>query len=179
MLDKVPHRKNHWSYKMGIESIVIGNMLNKAERRIVKVRGEDATVTEFRVMADVYKRDANDQLVQDDQKSEPVQVAVWNARLGEEIARLFKPGCRLIIQGTQTIQTWEKDGRDQYQVQVNASNVGLIPYRIEHIEYRQKREAAPAAAAPAAASAEAPAQAPAQAPAPAAAPAAALDQQPA
>ena len=153
---------------MGIESIVIGNMLNKAERRIVKVRGEDATVTEFRVMADVYKRDANDQLVQDDQKSEPVQVAVWNARLGEEIARLFKPGCRLIIQGTQTIKTWEKEGRDQYQVQVNASNVGLIPYRIEHIEYRQKREAAPA---PAAAPAEAPAQAPA------AAAAAALDQQ--
>lgn len=126
---------------MGIESTVIGNMLTNPERRIVKVRGEDTTVTEFRVMADVYKRDDNDQLVQDEQKSEPVQVSVWNEKLGEEIARHFKAGCRLIIIGTQTIQTWQKDGQNHYQVQINAVAVGLVPYRIDRIEFRQKREA--------------------------------------
>lgn len=131
---------------MGIESTVIGNMLSKPERRIVKVKGEDRTVTEFRMMADAYKRDANDQLVQDDQKSEPVQVSVWNERLGAEIDRLFKTGCRVIAIGTQTIQSWEKEGQKQYQVHLSAETVGLIPYRIDAIEFRAKREAAPAPA---------------------------------
>lgn len=134
---------------MGIESTVIGNMLTNPERRIVKVRGEDVTVTEFRVMADVYKKDDNQNLVQDTQKSEPVQVSVWNERLGEEIARHFKAGCRVVAMGAQTIQTWQKEGQNEYQVHLNANIVALVPYRIERIEFRpkQSRDAEPAAGA--------------------------------
>lgn len=126
---------------MGIETTTIGNLLKNPERKVVKVPGkEDKHITELRMMADVYKRDGNDNLVQDRDKSEPVNVTIWHEKLGEDVFKHFKSGCRVLVLGEQDIQRWQdKDGQNQYQVHVNASMVALVPYRIASIEFAARR----------------------------------------
>lgn len=125
---------------MGIETTTIGNLLKNPERKIVKTGKGDQSITELRLMADVYKRDADDNLVQDREKSEPVNVTIWHEKLGEEVFRHFKSGCRVLVLGEQDIQRWtDKDGQNQYQVHVTASMVGLVPYRISCIEFAARR----------------------------------------
>ncbi|MFN4267044.1 MAG: hypothetical protein ACK4F8_15000 [Aquabacterium sp.] len=92
-------------------------------------------------MADVYRRDENDQLVQDESKSEPVNITVWNERLGDSIFAHFSKGCRIIAIGEQEIQKWESEGKPNYQVHLTADIVGLVPTRIESIQFRAKSTA--------------------------------------
>ena len=125
---------------MGTETTTTGNLLKNPERKIVKTAKGDQYITELRMMADVYKRDANDNLVQDRDKSEPVKVTIWNEKLGEEVFRHFKSGCRIVVLGEQDIQRWQdKDGQNQFQVHVNAALVALVPYRIALIEFAPRR----------------------------------------
>lgn len=126
---------------MGIEARVVGNMLTNPEQKMVSVKGEQKKLTTFRVMADSYRRDENDNLVQDEKKSEPVNITVWNERLGDSIFNHFVKGCRIIAIGEQEVQTWEKDGISNYQVHVTADIVGLVPTRIESIKFRAKSQA--------------------------------------
>ncbi len=125
---------------MGIETTTIGNLLTTPERKVVKTGKGEQPITELRLMADVYKRDANDNLVQDREKSEPVNVTIWNERLGEEVFRHFKKGCRVLVLGEQDVQRWtDKDGQGQFQLHVTASMVALVPYRIASIEFAARR----------------------------------------
>lgn len=124
---------------MGMESRVIGNLLSNPEQRHVDTKDGRVKITEIRVMADAYKRDGEGNLVQDDKRTEPVQVTIWNEKLGEEVAKHFRKGCRVVVFGEQDVQTWEQDGKDRYQVRVSAEVVALIPYRIESIVFREKR----------------------------------------
>lgn len=125
---------------MATETTTIGNLLKNPERKIVKTAKGDQYITELRLMADVYRRDAQDNLVQDREKSEPTNVTIWNEKLGEQVFRHFKSGCRVIVLGEQDIQRWQdKDGQNQFQVHVNAAVVALIPYRIENIEFAARR----------------------------------------
>lgn len=126
---------------MGIEARVVGNLLTNPEQKMVKVKGEPKKVTTLRIMADVYRRDENDQLVQDAGKSEPVNITVWNERLGDSIYAHFAKGCRIIAIGEQEIQKWDTDGVPNYQVHLTADIVGLVPTRIESIQFRAKSQA--------------------------------------
>lgn len=125
---------------MGIRSDVIGNLLTNPEQRPVDTKNGTVRVTELRVMADAYKREG-DKLVQDDERSEPVQITIWNEKLGDEIARHFRKGCRIVAIGDQHIHRWtDKESQEpRYQVQLNADVVALVPYRIDSIAFREKQ----------------------------------------
>lgn len=136
---------------MGIRSDVIGNLLANPEQRPVDTKNGTVRVTELRVMADAYKRDG-DKLVQDEERSEPVQITIWNERLGDEIVRHFRKGCRIVAIGDQHINRWtDKESQEaRYQVQLTADVVALVPYRIDSIVFREKQrneQPAPEAAA--------------------------------
>jgi hypothetical protein len=129
---------------MGMHSQIIGNLLTKPELKTVKVKnpkpGQSAQrqICELRVMADVYKRDG-EELVQDAEKSEPVNITIWNEKLASDVFTHFEKGARIIAIGDQDVQTWDKDGIPGYQVHLNADVVGLIPTRIESIKFRPRQ----------------------------------------
>ena len=126
---------------MGMVTEVTGNLLQNPEQRTVRVKGEDRRITELRVFADYYRRDAEtDELVQDDDKCVPVEVTIWNEKLGAAAMDHFRKGARVFVKGDQHIQRYvDKDEADRFSVHLDAEVVALIPYRVEAIQFKAKR----------------------------------------
>ena len=132
---------------------IIGTLLQNPEQRTVKVRGQDRRITEIRVWSDVYKKDPQDdsKLIQDDARSFPYNVTIWNERLAEEVMKHLRKGARVRIEGELTVQQWEdgetKDKRFALHVDADACDLRLN--RIDEIKFRQKRTEAADTAEPA------------------------------
>ncbi|MBU3640975.1 single-stranded DNA-binding protein [Polynucleobacter sp. Fuers-14] len=124
---------------MAISAEIKGNLLQDPEQRLVQVKGEGRKITELRVWADVYKKEG-DSLIQDEDKSEPVNVTIWQEHLGEDAMRLLSKGMRVVVKGALHIQTWQdkENQSNKYQVHVEAESVSLALNRVEEIKMRQK-----------------------------------------
>ena len=123
---------------------ITGNLLQNPEQRTVKVKGQDRRITEIRVFSDVYKRDAqDDSLIQDDVKSFPYNVTIWNERLAEEVMKLLRKGARVQVQGQLTVQQWEDEpsGEQRFALHVDADDCTLRLNRIDEIKFKAKRGA--------------------------------------
>lgn len=124
---------------MAIYAEIKGNLLQDPEQRVVQVKGEGRKITELRVWADVYKKEG-DALVQDEDKSEPVNVTIWQEHLGEDVIRLLSKGMRVVVKGELHIQTWQdkESHSNKHQVHVEAETVALALNRVDAIKMRQK-----------------------------------------
>lgn len=133
---------------MGMFTEVVGNLLQNPEQRVVRVKGEDRKITEVRVFADYYKNDAKGDLIQDDDKCVAVEVTIWNEKLGNAVMDHFRKGARVTVKGDQYIQQYvDKDDKARFSVRVDAEMVALVPYRIEEIRFKAKRQEPEQAAA--------------------------------
>jgi single-strand DNA-binding protein len=125
---------------MGMSTEVKGNLLQNPEQRVVKVKGEDRRITELRVFADYYRNGDNNELVQDDDKSIAVEVTIWNEKLGAAVMDHFRTGARVVVSGDMHVQQYVKDERDRFSLKLDAETVALIPYRIDEIRFKPKRQ---------------------------------------
>jgi single-stranded DNA-binding protein len=126
---------------MGMSTEVVGNLLQNPEQRVVRVKGEDRKITEVRVFADYYKNDGNGELIQDDDKCVAVEVTIWSEKLGNAVMDHFRKGARVIVTGDQYIQQYvDKDDKARFSVRVDAEMVALVPYRVEEIRFKAKRQ---------------------------------------
>lgn len=125
---------------MGMSTEVKGNLLQNPEQRVVKVKGEDRRITELRVFADYYRNGENNELVQDDDKSIAVEVTIWNEKLGAGVMDHFRTGARVVVSGDMHVQQYVKDERDRFSLKLDAETVALIPYRIDEIRFKPKRQ---------------------------------------
>jgi len=136
---------------MAISATVDGNMLGAPSQRMVEVDGKPVRITEFRVMSDVWRR-IGEQLVQDEHKTRPVGVTIWNERLGNMVMKVIGKGMRIEVEGDLFLHTWDTSGedpdggKDGFELRMTASDVKLKLNRVEAVTMRAKQaepEAAP------------------------------------
>lgn len=126
---------------MGMFTKVTGNLLQNPEQRMVRVKGEDRKITDLRVFADYYRRDGNGELVQDDDKCIAVEVTIWNEKLGDAVMEHFRKGARVVVDGEMHVNNYvDKEDTDRFSLRVDAETAALVPYRIEKIVFRAKRQ---------------------------------------
>lgn len=134
---------------MSMITKLTGNLTGDPETRTVTVRGEQRKIVEFRVFSDVYREDAQGNLVQDDEKCTGVDVTVWQERLGSRVAQLLRRGCRVSVEGEMILRRY-KDRETQEpraNLQMSAETVHLVLSRIDEIKFtasRNQREEAEA-----------------------------------
>lgn len=120
---------------------VKGNLLQNPEQRWVPVANDQKLITEIRIMENVYRR-IGDELVEDKEKSRPVNVTVWSENLGKRCMELLRTGMRVRVDGELTVHPWtDKEGKAQFDLQVSAEDVNLALNRVEGISMRQRSAA--------------------------------------
>lgn len=131
---------------MAIEAVITGNMLENPSQRVVPGARGETTVTSFRMMSDVWKETADGALVQDQQKSKPVAITIWNERLGNEVMRLFRAGMRVLVSGDLHLNDWlpteaqvATGSKAQHELRCVAYRVSLMSNRVEAVTMRAKR----------------------------------------
>ncbi|HEU0202290.1 MAG TPA: single-stranded DNA-binding protein [Burkholderiaceae bacterium] len=127
---------------MGIYSEVIGNLTQDPVVKTVKVKGEDRQIAEIRVFADYYVKNAEGKLEQDDDRSVGVNVTVWNERLAAALGDHLRKGARVKVEGDMWLDVWhDRDsGEKRYGLRMDADSVTLVLTRIDHIEFRARRQ---------------------------------------
>lgn len=132
---------------MAIEATVVGNVLTIPEQRFVKTASGQKKVTSFRVMSDVYTGEG-DARVQDDEKSSPVGITIWQEQLGQTVFETIRPGMRLEIQGSLYLHHWQPNDADYeagknpvHEMRLTANSVALRLNRVSEIKMQPKRGA--------------------------------------
>lgn len=130
---------------MAIEATITGNMLMNPSQKIVNAREGTTTITTFLMMSDVYVGSGDD-MRQDDTRSSPVAITIWNERIGHEVMRLYRAGMRLVVEGDVHLHHYEPKeaeygaGKDDvWELRCAAHRVALLPNRVEAITMRAKR----------------------------------------
>lgn len=137
---------------MAIKPIVDGNMLGNPTQRMVTVKGEQVRITEFRMMSDVWKREGDD-LVQDEEKTRAVAVTIWNDRLGSQVMKLLSKGMRVEVKGEMYLHTWDISpeeraaGKDGIELRLTADEVTLKLNRVEGVTMKTRQAESESAAA--------------------------------
>jgi single-stranded DNA-binding protein len=131
---------------MAIEAKVTGNVLESPTQRMVTVNGEQARITEVRVMSDVYRRQG-DGLVQDDAKSSPVGITIWNENVGNRVMKVCRTGIRVVVSGELHLDRWEPNAeqvaagkKSGAEMRMTANEVTLALNRIESIVMQAPRQ---------------------------------------
>jgi single-stranded DNA-binding protein len=125
---------------MGIKARVEGNLTKNPEGRVVIVDGEQRSIVEIRVFADV-RRKAGDAWVQDDEKSTGVDVTIWGEKLGEQVLLHFRKGARVVVDGDLHLNEYDDaEGNHHAGLRLAAESVALLPWRIEKVVFAPKRE---------------------------------------
>jgi single-stranded DNA-binding protein len=133
---------------MAIEGRITGNLLSNPIRKTVNTAGGEKHITEFRMMSDVWKNVGdNVDPIQDEDKTKPVQVTVWNERLAEVCALVYRKGMRLQVYGdiymreNKASEAERAEGkRDFADLRCDAQTVALLPNRVEQIVMREKAQ---------------------------------------
>lgn len=123
-------------------------MLENPSQRIVATTRGNVTITEFRMMSDVWKPGEQEgELVQDASKSKPVAVTIWNERLGASVFGVLKAGMRVRVDGELHMHEWEVSEADKAagkkdgaELRCAANDVALVLNRVEQVVMRAKRE---------------------------------------
>ena len=144
---------------MAIKADVSGNLLEQPTQRMVTTGRGQIRITEFRMMADYWKSGPNDTLVQDDDKSSPVQVTIWSDHLGDRVMKLIKKGMRVEASGELYLHSFVpsdqdrssaaasgKELKDFHGMRLSAEKVSLALNRVEAITMQPRRSAAGASA---------------------------------
>jgi single-stranded DNA-binding protein len=129
------------------DSTIRGNVLVNPTTKAVKVGKEEKQIVELRIMSDVYKQNATGELEQDEAKTHPVQLTIWNETLGKSVASLIRKGMRVVVEG-QTYQhlyrvsdAERSEGKqDFFEMRCDVSNLTLALNRVESINMRQRSE---------------------------------------
>jgi len=131
---------------MATESTATGNLLAKPELKTIKVKGEDRTICEMRIMSDVWLQDADGNPIQDADKSHPVQITVWNERLAKLCAHLLDKGMRVVVTGQSFPHIYRVSDADRsqgkndfFETRMDASNVCLALNRIQEVVMQPRR----------------------------------------
>ena len=137
---------------MATDSQITGNVLVNPILKTVKVKGEDRQIAEFRIMSDVY-RDTPEGLKQDDERSHPIQVTVWNENLARQVVGLLRSGMRVDVKGTTyprhyvPSETELAEGKkENYGIRCDAERVTLALNRVDAITMHQTQNQAQAQA---------------------------------
>ena len=133
---------------MAIEGRITGNLLSNPIRKTVNTAGGEKHITEFRMMSDVWKNVGdNVDPIQDEDKTKPVQVTVWNERLAETCAAIYRKGMRVQVYGdiymreNKATEALRAEGqRDYADLRCDAQTVALLPNRVEQIVMREKAQ---------------------------------------
>lgn len=121
---------------MAIRSEVEGNLVKNPEGKTVVIDGEPRTLVEMRVFSDVNRR-TDGGWEQDDERSGPVDVTIWNPKLGAEVLKHFRKGARVIVIGEMHLHEYvDTDGERHAMLRLAAETVGMQPYRIESLQFR-------------------------------------------
>ena len=131
---------------MAIEATVVGNVLTAPEQRFVQTGTGQKKVTSFRVMSDVYSWEGDDR-VQDDAKSSPVGITIWQEHLGEDVFQKIRTGMRVEVSGSLYLHNWEPTDEEYeagkapvHEMRVTANSVALRLNRVKQIDMQPKRE---------------------------------------
>ena len=133
---------------MAIRAVITGNILTNPSTKVVNLPKGEVKVTEFRMMSDVWKNGGVDgkELVQDDDKTKPVHVTVWNERLGALVANTLRKGMRvettgdLYLQETKASDADRGNGKQDYaDLRCAADNVSLQLNRVEAVQMRERQ----------------------------------------
>jgi single-stranded DNA-binding protein len=137
---------------MAIEALVTGNMLENPSQKVVRGRDGETTITTFRMMSDVWTGTA-ETLQQDEDRSSPVAVTIWNERLGDAVMHLYRKGMRLIVEGdlhlhhfAPTEAEYQQGKEDFWEMRCVAHRISLLPNRVDSIQMRQRQSPAGASA---------------------------------
>lgn len=141
---------------MAIEATVVGNVLTAPEQRFVQTGTGQKKVTSFRVMSDVYSGEGDDR-VQDDAKSSPVGITIWQEHLGADVFQKIRPGMRVEVSGSLFLHNWEPTDEEYeagkapvHEMRVTSNSVALRLNRVSNIQMQPKRDGqAPAQSVPA------------------------------
>lgn len=118
-----------------------GNVGNVPDLRTVMTNRagvqQQAQVLELRVIFDAYKKDAQDEWVQDDAASFWKTVVLWNER-AERAFRLLKKGVRVHVVGQIKGEKWadKATGEEKTSDYVLAEEVFVSLARVESIAWR-------------------------------------------
>lgn len=131
---------------MAMEAKITGNILSNPVRKTVKTPSGEKVISEFRMMSDVWKNVGdNVDPIQDEEKTKPVQVTIWNERLAETCASIYRKGMRVQVFGdlylreTRANEAERAEGkRDFADLRCDAQSVALLPNRVEQIVMREK-----------------------------------------
>lgn len=131
---------------MATNGDVRGNLLKEPELKPVNVGGESRQICELRVMSDVWREDANGDLEQDDKRTHPVQITVWNESLAKQCFAVLRKGMRIEARGQLVPHAYHYSDaeratgkQDIFELRMTAESVGLCLNRIESVQMRAPR----------------------------------------
>lgn len=139
---------------MSTESTLVGNLLANPTLKTITVKGESRTICELRLMSDVWRDDPQQgNPVQDQERSHPAQVTVWNERLAKSCEHLLRSGMRVVVTGQSYPHIYRVSDVDRaqgktdlFEIRVDASSVALALNRIEQVVMRPSRRGSGATA---------------------------------
>jgi single-strand DNA-binding protein len=125
---------------MSADLRVTGNVLSDVDKKIVVVGGEQVPIFKFSMKVDAFKREG-DKFVADKEKEFDLRVTVWNARLGEQLLALIRPGMKVDAFGSFQISRWTSEIQNKSGINFNltAESVALNLVRVESIVMRPTR----------------------------------------
>jgi Single-stranded DNA-binding protein len=116
-----------------------GNIGTDPELKIIKTGSNESQVLSFRVFFD------NPVKLDDGSFEERggfwAKVEMWPRTGGEDMARLYQKGQRVLVQGQRLVQEEWKDketNEDRTGLKVQARYVGILPVRLESIVMKSK-----------------------------------------
>jgi single-stranded DNA-binding protein len=126
---------------MSMFATLTGNLTKDPESKEIRDGKELFSIVELRVFSDVYRRMSDDRLEQVDEKSEGVDVTIWNERLGQAVMAHFRRGARVQVIGNLHLNRYKdrESGESRAALRMAAESVTLVPYRVDRIDFSPKR----------------------------------------
>jgi single-strand DNA-binding protein len=126
---------------MSMQVKLTGNLTRDPESKEVRDGKDLFSIVELRVFSDVYRKMADGRLEQVDEKSEGVDVTIWNERLGEAVMAHFRKGARVVVFGDLYLNRYKdrESGEARAGLRMTAESIGLVPYRVDRIDFSPKR----------------------------------------
>lgn len=125
---------------MGISARLTGNVLATPTLKHVRTAKGDQPLVQFRVMSAYYRKTDDGKFEQNDDKTFPVDVTVWNERLHDGILKHIKTGASVTVIGDVFVNPWITDSQSaEAGVQLSAEQVSLNLARVEQVVYRERR----------------------------------------
>jgi single-strand DNA-binding protein len=129
--------------QMALEATLTGNLLTGPVTKTAPTKEGPKPVVELRVMAAYYREesgeDGNTRYVQDEKKTFPVQVSIWNEQIGVQAMKLLKVGASVTCTGTLFANPYtDGNGNPQAGLSLSANTVKLGLSRVEDVIFREK-----------------------------------------